>query len=463
MKKFLLFLLFVVSPLYGQSSGTSFPPITAYSVDNIVIVDGVQYPNNTTGTNSAIASFSTNPGTVIIPPTGASSIAPTCTNNVYLWDFRGQAQLQLPTTCNFIMASGGKTAGVQSGWRKNWYQTNPAASSELDTDTAWYTGTLAGVGGEALTSTATTIGAITADSNTYIAGGEYHAELQSTGGTVPNLYSGVFGSGIFLAGDTTNATNAIGGLFQPCVNVSSANIVNCYGALFQPQVLGTTRNFDFWSQGQILVGNGGGYNIYATDHTSAAQPWIQIDSSDNSFLKTVGGTFEMRAKAAGNAVWRFTPGSNLFAFDPDAAGYTVTFSTASFSSDSTNGGNAFGSKQTNNVAACETSFGATTLSGASTSTGLNCLPANSVIDMVVYRITTTITTAASFTIGDGGSATRYCGTQSTLTAGTTGLCSAAGYYLNASAGAIVVTPNTSPGAGAIRLIVYYHTWAPPTS
>lgn len=127
------------------------------------------------------------------------------------------------------------------------------------------------------------------------------------------------------------------------------------------------------------------------------------------------------------------------------------------------GANAFGSIQTSNAAACETSFGATTLSGASTNTGLNCLPVNSVIDMVVYRITTTITTATNFTIGDSGSATRYCGTQSTLTAGTTGLCSAAGYYLNTSALPLKITPNMSPGAGAIRLIVYYHTWTAPTS
>ncbi len=131
----------------------------------------------------------------------------------------------------------------------------------------------------------------------------------------------------------------------------------------------------------------------------------------------------------------------------------------------------FGSKQTQATAACETSFAATTLAtGATTTdTGLNCLPANSVIDAVVYRITTTITTAANFTIGDATIAARFCGTQSTLTAGTTGICflqedqTGTSGPRQTSAAAVRVTTNANPGAGAIRLIVYYHTWTAPTS
>lgn len=125
---------------------------------------------------------------------------------------------------------------------------------------------------------------------------------------------------------------------------------------------------------------------------------------------------------------------------------------------------AFGSSFTFESASCETSFAPTTLSGATTTTGLTCLPANAIIDAVAYRVTTTITTATSFTIGDSGSATRYCGTQSVLSAGATGVCTAAGYYLNpTTAKGVLITPSTTPGAGAIRLIVYYHTWAAPTS
>ena len=138
--------------------------------------------------------------------------------------------------------------------------------------------------------------------------------------------------------------------------------------------------------------------------------------------------------------------------------------------DSTVSDNFFGSQQFNGPSACETSFGITTLTaGTTTDTGLSCLPANAIIDAVVYRITTTITTAASFTIGDATTAARFCSTQSTLTAGTTGTCfvqadqtGAAGPRQTAAA-KVRVTLNIGPGAGALRLIVYYHTWTAPTS
>jgi hypothetical protein len=131
----------------------------------------------------------------------------------------------------------------------------------------------------------------------------------------------------------------------------------------------------------------------------------------------------------------------------------------------------FGSRTTNTSASCETSYGTTTLStvATTTDTGLNCLPANAIIDSVVYRITTTITTAASFTIGDATTAARFCSTQSTLMAGTTGICFVQADQTGApgprqtSAAKVRVTTNVNPGAGVIRLIVYYHTWTAPTS
>ncbi len=129
----------------------------------------------------------------------------------------------------------------------------------------------------------------------------------------------------------------------------------------------------------------------------------------------------------------------------------------------------FGSTHTETYKYCETAGGPTTLStsGTTTNTGRSCLPETAVIDAVVYRITTTIKTAASFTIGDATTAARFCATQSTLTAGTTGICFAqadqtgAGGPKQASAASVRVTTNANPGAGAIRLIVYYHTWTPP--
>lgn len=131
----------------------------------------------------------------------------------------------------------------------------------------------------------------------------------------------------------------------------------------------------------------------------------------------------------------------------------------------------FGELANYQEAVCETSGGITTLNvgGTTTDTGQNCLPATAVIDAVVYRITTTITTAANFTIGDATTAARFCATQSTLTAGTTGTCfvqadqtGAAGPRQTAAA-KVRVTTNVNPGAGAIRMMVFYHTWSPPTS
>ncbi|MGH9501680.1 MAG: beta strand repeat-containing protein [Terriglobales bacterium] len=137
----------------------------------------------------------------------------------------------------------------------------------------------------------------------------------------------------------------------------------------------------------------------------------------------------------------------------------------------TNDTGSFGSAQTQTTSACETAFAPTTLStgASSTDTGQNCLPANAIIDAVVYRITTTITTAANFTIGDATIAGRFCGTQSTLTSGTTGICFVQADQTGTSgprqtaATKVRVTLNANPGAGAIRLIVYYHTWTAPTS
>ncbi len=128
----------------------------------------------------------------------------------------------------------------------------------------------------------------------------------------------------------------------------------------------------------------------------------------------------------------------------------------------------FGSAQNGTTAACETNYGITTLAtgATTTNTALNCLPANAIIDAVVYRITTTISTAANFTIGDAGTANRFCTTQSKLTAGTTGICiaqSGSSAAIQNAAAAVRVTTNTNPGAGAIRLIVYYHTWTAPAS
>ena len=171
-----------------------------------------------------------------------------------------------------------------------------------------------------------------------------------------------------------------------------------------------------------------------------------------------------------------TPGNIEFWMAPGGGGSGVTPQTGAMKAGVDTTGlftadGSFGSKQDQGSSACETSFAPTTLNtgATTTNTGLNCLPATAIIDAVVYRITTTITTAANFTIGDGTTAARFCAAQSTLTIGTTGICFAQADQTGApgprqvSAATVRVTTNVNPGAGAIRLIVYYHTWTAPTS
>lgn len=134
------------------------------------------------------------------------------------------------------------------------------------------------------------------------------------------------------------------------------------------------------------------------------------------------------------------------------------------------GDNPYGASVRTSDAECETAYAPTTLSlgGLTTDTGLSCLPANATIDAVVYRITTAITGATtSFQIGDASAAGRFCLIQSTLTLGATGVClnqhAAPNNEIQATAAAVRVTTVGIPTAGAVRLIVYYRIWTPPTS
>lgn len=208
-------------------------------------------------------------------------------------------------------------------------------------------------------------------------------------------------------------------------------------------------------------------DINGTALTPAAGDLILLNSTtQNTGAVTIapnGGAAKAIVKWGGTALTggEIVPGQT----------YALTYDGTSFEMPILGTAGPFGSAQQGAGGPCETAGAPTTLStvATTTDTGLTCLPANSVIDAVVYRITTTITTAASFTIGDATTAARFCGTQSTLTSGTTGICFAqadqtgAGGPRQTTAVAVRVTTNVNPGAGAIRLVVYYHTWIAPTS
>lgn len=110
--------------------------------------------------------------------------------------------------------------------------------------------------------------------------------------------------------------------------------------------------------------------------------------------------------------------------------------------------------------------------GATTDSSANLLPANSLILAVVARVTTTITTATDWKLGDANVAGRFTAANSTLTAGTTDISSvqwkadttaANAGPIQVAAAKLRITTTGTPGAGAIRVTVFYVPFTAPTS
>lgn len=110
--------------------------------------------------------------------------------------------------------------------------------------------------------------------------------------------------------------------------------------------------------------------------------------------------------------------------------------------------------------------------GTTTDSAANLLPANSIIDTVVARVTTTITTATNWELGDATTPARFSSPNGTLTAGTTqvGLNHMKGSVAIDAAGPVQIaaaklriTTTGTPGAGVIRVTVFYRLMTPPTS
>jgi hypothetical protein len=243
---------------------------------------------------------------------------------------------------------------------------------------------------------------------------------------------------------------------QGSSNDATRTILEYGGMLGRAVLTGTDQagtDTDITGGPSTGAGNGGAINFWTSNPSGSG-------TTPNSGLKR----------------WLVSTGGHFFAgldntYDIGATGANRPRSLYLSNSVNVQDAGTFGSMQTQTSAACETSFGATTLNvgGTTTDTSLSCLPANSIIDALVYRIITTITTAANFIIGDATTAARFCNTQSTLTAGTTGVCFVQADQTGApgprqvSAAKVRVTTNANPGAGIIRMIVYYHTWTAPAS
>ena len=107
----------------------------------------------------------------------------------------------------------------------------------------------------------------------------------------------------------------------------------------------------------------------------------------------------------------------------------------------------------------------TTIAAAATTDTAIQIPANAVVFAVSVRVTTVIPTAATFTVGDSGSAARFSTAAVAVAAGSTDPGTKAGAYYNATALEIRITPNLTPDAntGRVRVTIYYYSVTPPTS
>jgi hypothetical protein len=111
--------------------------------------------------------------------------------------------------------------------------------------------------------------------------------------------------------------------------------------------------------------------------------------------------------------------------------------------------------------------------GATTDTTGNLLPAGAVIDAVQAIVTVAITTATAFGLGDPTTATRFTAAGAAAAAlGTRisgidhwngNITTTAAGPTQASAAKVRVTANGTPGAGQVRITVFYRLFTAPTS
>ena len=203
--------------------------------------------------------------------------------------------------------------------------------------------------------------------------------------------------------------------------------------------------------GQLIVGDG-----------TVSAPAIRGTSSSNAgiFFATdlvrfsVAGTLQGQTNSAG-FTFRSRVGLGPTGDGPDAY-WTRTSAGSMTLSDETNG-KALGIKMLTEL---------TTIAAAATTDTTIQMPAGAIVVGVSVRVTTLIPTAATFTVGDSGSAARFnTGASVAVAAGTTNAGTKAGAYYNASALSVRLTPDLTPAdnTGRVRVTIYYIDVTPPTS
>lgn len=291
-----------------------------------------------------------------------------------------------------------------------------------------------------------------------------------------SLYSGVTTAAatvtVYWAGSTTKPTLYVG--------PSSGSTVS------NPITADWEGNYSFWiDDGHYKIVNGsvaGDLNDVRISSTTEARP----SAKDISCLPFMGST-QTTQEAFNEAL---LAGTLSLAGGTLTGPITTTDATASTSTTTgsiiTAGGLGVAKNSffggliewiTANGSACILSSASELLtlstSATHTDTAANLLPANSIILAVVGRVTTTITTATDWSLSDTVAASaRFTIANNTMTAGTTdvGLLHMAGDVdqlsqgpTQASADKVRVLTTGTPGAGAIRITVWYLQFVAPTS
>jgi hypothetical protein len=129
------------------------------------------------------------------------------------------------------------------------------------------------------------------------------------------------------------------------------------------------------------------------------------------------------------------------------------------------GNSYFGNAANGQSISIKTKTELTTIAAAASTDTTITMPAGSIVMGVSVRVTTAIPTAATFTVGDSGSAARFSTAAVGTAANSTDVGTKAGAYYNASALAVRITPNLTPASntGRVRVSIHYIEVIPPTS
>lgn len=190
---------------------------------------------------------------------------------------------------------------------------------------------------------------------------------------------------------------------------------------------------------------------------------------------TVTTTADINGGNSINAAQQLTAGTNIFAGSAGVIGFSnrarwtspsdgkIDFTNAASTTTISIDTGAAGNGQSFNLVNTLTEL--TTIAAAAFTDTTIQIPARASVLGVSVRVTTEIPTAATFTVGDAGLASRYSTTTVETAAGSTNSGNAWIGYVSSGPLAIRITPNLTPAnnSGRVRVTLYYYTITPPTS